>query len=155
MQQLVKKEPITPLISKVRALYQQHGVSTFIVIGGLGDWLSVSDQVIMMDSYVPRIITKEAKAVLEQYPGVVRQDDTYGALPERSFRVDFKGFRSPYAQRKTFVNIKPQSQNPIDDPAEAQPGIDLSNLDQIIEVGQSRMIAALLEDIASATKQGA
>ena len=118
MQALIKKEPITPLISKARALYEDHGVSTIIVIGGLGDWLSVSDNVIAMDSYVPRLITNEAKAVLEQYPGVVRQDDTYGSLPQR-------------------------------------PGMDLSGLDQLVEVGQSRTIATLLQQVANETANGA
>lgn len=148
MQLLIKKEPITPLISKARALYKEHGVSTVIVIGGLGDWLSVADNVIAMDSYIPHIITKEATAVVEQYPSVVTQDATYGSLPDRKLCVDLTGTRSPYAPRKSFINLKPQAKNPVDDPSEAEPGIDLSGLDQIVEVGQSRTIASLLEAMA-------
>ena len=34
MQALIQNEPITPLVSKVRALHQQHGVSTIMVVGG-------------------------------------------------------------------------------------------------------------------------
>lgn len=45
MERLIRNEPITPLISKARALWQKHGVSTVIVIGGLGDWLSIADNV--------------------------------------------------------------------------------------------------------------
>jgi hypothetical protein len=151
MQMLIQKEPITPLISKARALYSQHGVSTVIVIGGLGDWLSVSDNVIAMDSYVPRVITSEANAVIEQFPTLVTEDKTYGSLPDRKFRVDLTGFRSPYATRKNFITMKPESRNPVDDPAEAEPGIDLSGLDQFVEVGQARMIASLLQKIANET----
>lgn len=151
MQKLIQKEPITPLISKARALYAQHGVSTVIVIGGLGDWLSVSDNVIAMDSYIPHIITNEAKAVIEQYPTLVAEDKTYGSLPDRKFCIDLSGFRSPYAPRKNFITMKPESRNPVDDPAEAEPGIDLSGLDQVVEVGQARMIAALLQKIAGET----
>lgn len=153
MQLLVKKEPITPLISKVRALYRQHGVSTVIVIGGLGDWLSVSDNVIAMDEYTPHIITAEAKAVVQQYPSEVTEDQTYGTLPSRKISVNLHGFRSPYAQKKNFIIIKPQAQNPIDDPSEAEPGIDLSGLDQVVEVGQARMMATLLQRIAERTAQ--
>ena len=151
MQKLIQNEPITPLISKARALYSQHGVSTIIVIGGLGDWLSVSDNVIAMDSYIPRIITTEAKAVIEQFPSLVAEDKTYGTLPDRKLRIDLSGFRSPYATRKSFITMKPESRNPVDDPAEAEPGIDLSGVDQIVEVGQARMIASLLQKIANET----
>ena len=153
MQALIQKEPITPLISKVRALYNEHGVSTVIVIGGLGDWLSISDNVIAMDAYKPRLITNWAKAVVKQFPSVVTQDDNFGTIPSRKFQVDLAGFRSPYAQRKDFITMKPQSRNPVDDPAEAEPGIDLSSLDQIVEVGQSRAIASLLQSIADETSR--
>ena len=123
-------------------------MSTIIVIGGLGDWLSVSDAVIAMDSYVPRIITAEAKLVVEKYPSKVVEDANYGSIPDRSFRINFDGLRWPYAQRKGFITLKMQARNPVDNPAEAESGIDLGGLDQIVEVGQSRSIAALLENIA-------
>ncbi|KAJ9621619.1 hypothetical protein H2203_007108 [Taxawa tesnikishii (nom. ined.)] len=84
MQQLVRHEPITPLVSKVRALYSQHGVSTVIVIGGLGDWLSVADFVIGMESYVPRMLTSDAANIVQQLPTHVHQDSQYGALPQRN-----------------------------------------------------------------------
>lgn len=151
MQRLIQNEPITPLISKARAMYSQYGVSTVTVIGGLGDWLSISDNIIAMDSYVPRIITNDAKAVINQFPTLVAEDTTYGSIPNRNFHVDFTRFRSPYAKRKDFLLMKPLSRNPVDDPAEAEPGIDLSGLDQIVEIGQSRTIASLLQNIANET----
>lgn len=155
MQALIKKEPITPLISKARALYTQQGVSTIIAIGGLGDWLSVSDNVIAMDSYVPHCITNEAKAVIQQYPTSVTEDKLYGSIPQRSFQVNFDGLRSPHATRKNFIGTKPQARNPVDDPSEAEAGVDLSGLDQIVEVGQARAIATLLEGVAKETSMQA
>ena len=155
MQALIKKEPITPLISKARSLYTQHGVSTIIVIGGLGDWLSVSDNVIAMDSYVPHSITAEAKAVIDQYPTSVSEDKSYGAIPRRAFQVNFDGLKSPHATRKNFISMKPQARNPVDDPSEAEAGVDLSGLDQIVEVGQARAIATMLEAVAKETSMQA
>ena len=151
MQTLIKKEPITPLISKARALYNQHGVSTIIVIGGLGDWLSISDTVIAMDSYVPQIITQDAKAVVNRFPSTVVEDKKYGSVPDRKFKINFNGYKSPMAPRKTFINLKSQNKNPVDDPAEAEAGLDISGLDQIVEVGQARTIAELLQTIAKET----
>ena len=104
-----------------------------------------------MDSYVPHMITKGAAAVVERYPSVVTESATYGAIPSRKLRIDLTGFKSPYAQRKSFINLRPQAKNPVDDPAEAEPGIDLSGLDQIVEVGQARIIATILEHISKQT----
>ncbi|KAK4545016.1 hypothetical protein LTR36_003567 [Oleoguttula mirabilis] len=144
MQSLIRNEPITPLVTKARALFNQHGVSTVIVIGGLDDWLSVADHVIAMEEYVPRSITAEARTVLHQHPVNVMQDAEYGSLPARKFQVNLGGQRSPYAMRKGFISIKPQVRNAVDDPSEAEAGLDISGLDQLVEVGQSRMIAAAL-----------
>lgn len=65
MQKLVAgdKEPITPLIHRVRELYTEHGVSSVIVMGGSGDYFDVADTVIMMDAYQPRDVTQQARAL--------------------------------------------------------------------------------------------
>lgn len=85
MQQLVSKdkEPITPFISKVRALFEQKSVSSVLVIGGAGDYFSVADHVIMMDAYEPRDVTKEAKAIARQHDGEIRQDADFGGFQAR------------------------------------------------------------------------
>lgn len=63
MQALVSrdKEPITPLLHRVRELYQAHGISSVIVMGGSGDYFEVADTVIMMDTYEPRDVTAAAR----------------------------------------------------------------------------------------------
>lgn len=155
MQALIRNEPITPLVAKARALYAQYTVSTIIVIGGLGDWLSVADQVISMEGYSPHAITADAKAVVEQYPSAIPEDKEYGSLPMRSMQVSLSGLRSPFAMRKTFISLKPQARNPVDDPSEAEAGIDLSGIDQLVEVGQSRTVATLLERVAGKTAANA
>lgn len=151
MQALIKKEPITPLISKASALKREYGVSTVIVVGGLGDWLSVADTVIAMDSYRPANVTTEAVNVTQQFPSKVTVDERYGSIPKRKFQVDLSGFRSPFAPRQNFISLRPQTKNPVNDPTEAESGIDLSSQDQIVEVGQARMIATLLQQIAGLT----
>ena len=63
MQSLVsrEKEPITPFIEIVKALYEQKGISTIIVVGSSGDYFDIADTVVQMDSYEPKDVTKEAK----------------------------------------------------------------------------------------------
>lgn len=151
MQALIQNEPITPLVSKVRALYEQHGVSTIMVVGGLGDWLSVAENVIAMDYYVPRLITSKVQAVLEQFPSEVAQDSKYGSLPERTVQVQVDGEISPYTASRSHINIKPVVKNPVNDPSQAPQGINLQFLDQLVEVGQAKMIAATVQRFVKAT----
>jgi len=63
MQRLVsrEKEPITPFIEIVRALYEEKGISTIIVVGSSGDYFDIADTVIQMDSYEPLDVTERAK----------------------------------------------------------------------------------------------
>lgn len=69
MQALVAKdkEPITPFISKVRSLYLNHKVSSILVIGGSGDYFDVADTVVMMESFSPRDVTAEARAIAQRF----------------------------------------------------------------------------------------
>ncbi|SMR53552.1 unnamed protein product [Zymoseptoria tritici ST99CH_3D1] len=155
MQALIRNEPITPLISKARALYTELGVSTVIVIGGLGDWLAVADRVILLDSYIPRDITSEAQRVVEQFPSEVVQDDHYGSIPRRQLKVDLSGLRTPFAARKTFIALSSQVKDAVDDPSRAESGVDLGGLEQIVEIGQTRTIAVLLQQVAALTEREA
>jgi len=67
MQALVakEKEPITPLVQRIRGLYQEQGVSVILVMGGSGDFFAYADQVLMLDNYLARDVTREAKALAD------------------------------------------------------------------------------------------
>ncbi|MEW6019339.1 MAG: ABC-ATPase domain-containing protein [Pseudomonadota bacterium] len=67
MQRLVSKErePITPFIDQVENMRREHGVSTVVVMGGSGDYFEKADTVIAMDSYVPLVVTEEARRIAE------------------------------------------------------------------------------------------
>ncbi len=65
MRSLIKREPITPFTERVRELYESVGVSSVLVIGGSGEFLSVADQIILLDNFVPKNVTQEAKSLCE------------------------------------------------------------------------------------------
>ncbi|MDU7696097.1 MAG: ABC-ATPase domain-containing protein, partial [Staphylococcus sp.] len=67
MQRLIapEKEPITPFSNKVKALYDDHNVSTILIVGGSGDYFDVADQVLMMDEYVLKDVTQHAKDIAQ------------------------------------------------------------------------------------------
>jgi len=62
MKALIEKEPITPFTDRVREL-AARGVSTILVIGGSGEYLSVADRVYLMDAFVIHDATDRAKAI--------------------------------------------------------------------------------------------
>jgi hypothetical protein len=62
MKALIEKEPITPFTDRVREL-SGKGVSTILVIGGSGEYLSVADKIYRMDNFVMEDITNRAKEI--------------------------------------------------------------------------------------------
>ena len=93
MQALVpkKEEPITPLIDRVRSLWETRGVSCVIVLGGSGDYLDVADTIIKMKDFRPSDVTANARRVAADLP-TGREGETSG--PIRAFRSRLPNPRS-------------------------------------------------------------
>ncbi|MBU4385790.1 MAG: ABC-ATPase domain-containing protein, partial [Actinobacteria bacterium] len=70
MQRLIakEKEPITPYIDMVRPLYENHGISTVLVLGGAGDYFDVADTVIAMEEFLPMDVTTRAHEIASEIP---------------------------------------------------------------------------------------
>lgn len=60
MKRLIEREPITPFTDRARQL-AGCGISTILVIGGSGEYLSVADSVYMMDEYVLKNVTNRVR----------------------------------------------------------------------------------------------
>ena len=86
MQTLVPKEaePITPLVDRVRSLWETRGVSCVIVLAGSGDYLDVADTVVAMRDFRPSDVTAEAQRVASELP-TGRETGTSG--PIEAFRT--------------------------------------------------------------------
>lgn len=63
MKELIEKEPITPFTDRVNELYKSEGVSTILVIGGSGEYLSVADKIYMMEDYLIHDVTERSKGI--------------------------------------------------------------------------------------------
>ncbi len=141
MQELVPKdrEPITPFVDRVRDLYEQHGVSTILVIGGSGDYLDVADTVIAMDEYRPRHVTAKAMSIAQELrTGRIREvPDTFAPPTSRVPDPDSVDSR----QGRWKAGIKVRDRGTIHFGKET---IDLSAVEQIVSVAQTRTVAAAL-----------
>ncbi|KAF2455271.1 hypothetical protein BDY21DRAFT_373382 [Lineolata rhizophorae] len=170
MRRLIRAEPIVPLVSRVRALHERRGLSTIIVVGGLGDWLDVADLVVAMEDYVPRWANDDAARVRRELPAPVLQLDDAPPVPARTVVLP--------AWAKTFTGNRDRGKNtlvlakanqpllqpgsaaaaasseatsetgsgsePADDessPRRADASVvDLASVEQLVEAGQTRAI---------------
>ena len=57
MRKIVKSEPIIPFTDRIRELHAEQHVSSILVIGGSGEYLSCADCVILMDEYIAKDVT--------------------------------------------------------------------------------------------------
>ena len=143
MQALVSqdKEPITPLVYRIRELYESHGISSIIVMGGSGDYFDIADTVIMMDSYEPNDVTQQAKnlAHADNY----NIPDNLDQLPEFK-RVSRRkpGAKTLDASRRNRdVKIDTKDLRTL---LYGEHRIDLSLVEQLIDIGQTRAIGLMI-----------
>jgi predicted ABC-class ATPase len=138
MQELVKKEdePITTYIDCVRQLYDKEGVSSILVLGGVGDYFEVADTVIQMIRYEPHDVTAEAKNVVEKSPAK-RKHEHRGYTGGRRRRLvhtvsidprNKYGKRSVRAVEAARIHFGSTT-------------IDLADVEQLVEPSQSNAIA--------------
>ena len=77
------REPITPLVDRITALFRQRGVSTVMVMGGSGDYLDVADRVLLMDAYHLRDATEQAHRIVADQPRPLTELEDFAAPRQR------------------------------------------------------------------------
>ncbi|MBE9107840.1 ABC-ATPase domain-containing protein [Nodosilinea sp. LEGE 07298] len=141
MQALITKdrEPITPFIDKVQQLYTDYGISTVLVMGGSGDYFDVADTVIALDEFVPQNVTEQAQAIAAEYRTERDREGgpTFGTLTPRTIQPDSI---DPSKGRHS-VKLRARDVDQLQIGTEA---IDLSAVEQLVESGQVRAIAAAI-----------
>jgi predicted ABC-class ATPase len=137
MRELVHKEPISPFIDLVRPLHRALGVSTVVVVGGVGDYLDVADRVILMEDYEPSDATPRAREVTSRFPP--RAPLGSGEIsPPRGRRVRASSIDLRRGRRET---ARGRGLRAIELGRER---VDLSYLEQLAEVGQTEAIARVI-----------
>jgi len=142
MQQLVHKddEPITTFIDKVKQLYTEKQISTILVLGGVGDYFDVSDHVIQMIKYEPIDVTLKAHEISGKSP-VKRiaeeennpfQTNERIPLPESINPCNEYGKKRIYAKEIHRLNF-------------GENIIDLTDLEQLIELSQTKALGYALD----------
>ena len=138
MAQLVsdEKEPITPFIRKIRSLYQDLGVSTILVAGSSGDYLSVADTVLQMDCYRVCDVTEKAHALAQE----LKEEKADAA----------RWLRKP-VRKKEIEKIRVHGWDSLSiDKSE----IDLRYLEQVADESQTAALGYIIQYILTRTADG-
>jgi predicted ABC-class ATPase len=143
MRALVRKEPISPFIDLVRPLHRTLGVSTVVVVGGVGDYLDVADRVLLMEDYEPLDVTPRARELVREFPPRAPIGDG-DMRPPRGRRVRASSIDLRRGRRETARGKGPHT---IELGRER---VDLSYLEQLAEAGQTETIARLIGEFAAA-----
>jgi predicted ABC-class ATPase len=142
MRELVSKEPISPFLDLVRPLRDALGVSTVVVVGGVGDYLDVADRVILMEDYGLRDATARAHEVREKFPTRVLPKSGAASRPRgrrvRASSIDLRRGRRETARGRGPYTIELGRER-----------VDLSDLEQLAEAGQTEAIARIIGEFAS------
>jgi predicted ABC-class ATPase len=142
MQQLVAadREPITPFLDKVRQLYDEHGVSSVLVIGGSGDYFDVADRVLCMDTYRPQDVTERARAIAERFRSRRRPEggERFGPIRDRM------PLAASFDPRRGKRPVKIGARG-LDTIVFGRHEIELGALEQLVDPGQTRAIGDAIQ----------
>ncbi len=131
-----EKEPITPFIRKVRSLYHDLGISTVLVAGSSGDFLTVADTVLQMDCYVTKDVTARAKEL---------------AVSLTEEKAEKKNWvRKPVSRRR----IEKARVHGWDTISLDKNEIDLRYLEQIVDESQTAALAYILQYVLEKMADG-
>jgi predicted ABC-class ATPase len=143
MRELIRKEPISPFIDHIRPLHRRLGVSTVVVVGGVGDYLEVADRVILMEDYEPSDATPRAREVTSKFPPRAPLGDREVRPPRkrriRATSIDLRRGRRETARGRGLDTIELGRER-----------VDLSYLEQLAEAGQTEAIARAIGEFVAA-----
>ncbi|TCJ20520.1 ATPase [Rubrobacter taiwanensis] len=142
MRELVQLEPISPFIDAVRPLHRDLGVSTIVVVGGVGDYLDVADRVILLENYRPCDATRRAREVRERYPSRTSHEEGEVRPPMnrrvRAASIDLSRGRKEVARGKGLATVELGRER-----------VDLTYLEQLAEPGQTEAIGRIIGEFAA------
>ena len=138
MKKLIEKEPITPYTDRVRELFQDKDVSTILVIGGSGEYLSVADNIYVMRDYQIENATWRAKAISRIKGSSIDESDEGNWKQNRLLKSS--GFTSyPAGKSSEVLEISDASVICVGDEK-----VDVRSLHDLVSIEQLNTIAFII-----------
>ncbi len=145
MRELVRREPISPFIDLVRPLHRSLGVSTVVVVGGVGDYLDVADRVILLEDYAPSDATSRSREVTNRFPPRAPLAERE-VRPPRGRAIDATSIDLSRGKRQS---ARSRGLHTIELGRER---VELSYLEQLAEAGQTEAVARIIREWAAASE---
>ena len=134
-----EKEPIQPLYSTVRSMYQQQNVSMIFVVGGLGAFLQKADTCLLMDNYQCKDITQRVRKKLG---GIINDNNSFSdSVSERYLAKD--NFNPEYINQRLNKIIPKRIKDLRNAPRQLEYGMDLINLEALPQVVESPQVLSI------------
>ena len=147
MRELVRREPISPFIELVRPLYLSLGVSTVVVVGGVGDYLDVADRVILLEDYAASDATQRAREVVGCFPprAPLGEGEMHRPRPRRlrASSLDLRRGKRETARGRGLHTVEL-----------GRGRVDLSSVEQLAEAGQTEAAARIVGGFARGGEAG-
>lgn len=133
-----EKEPITPLLHRIRELHKENGISSIVIMGGSGDYFDVANTVIMMDTYRPVDVTEQARKLARK-----ENLDNNTSIPDfrtnTSRKPNLKALTPSRGHRD--VKIDTRETNNL---MYGENKIDLSSVEQLVDPAQLQAIGMMI-----------
>jgi predicted ABC-class ATPase len=147
MRELVRREPISPFIDLVRPLHLSLGVSTVVVVGGVGDYLDVADRVILLEDYAASDATRRAREVVGRFPPRTPLEEGVMHRPRsrrlRASSLDLRRGKRETARGRGLHTVELGRER-----------VDLSSVEQLAEAGQTEAAARIVGRFAAGGDRG-
>lgn len=130
-----KKEPIIPLLSHMKKMHEQAGISTILVAGSSSAFFSQADCILAMDEYEPKDITALVHEKLKEHgTGQIELANKDWSKPAKSMQI-----KTGKDNGRLKVKTKAKDKLLFD-----HKEIDARAIEQIVEEGQLKMAGYLL-----------
>jgi predicted ABC-class ATPase len=140
-------EPITPFLYRVREIFEGLGVSTVLVMGGVGDYFAVADTVLRMTDYVASDVTQAARRIAAETEDMA--PSATPALARPPGRVADPAHIDASRGRRE-VKIDARGRHALGFGREE---LDLRALEQLVDRSQTRAIGHALHRLATVHMQ--
>ena len=138
-----EREPIKPLYDAARSLWEVYGVSSILVVGGLGIFLKKADSILLLDEYRCYNVTDKVRAKIgfdDKSENFKFEIQELRKISNDNFNP---GFINERLNKKVAKRIKPLRQ----EPRKLEYGmdlIDLTSFNQLVEAPQTQAIGMLI-----------
>ncbi|MGZ8238640.1 MAG: P-loop domain-containing protein, partial [Methylobacter sp.] len=133
------QEPIKPLYSTVRSLWEKHHVSMIFVVGGLGYFLQKADTCLLMDNYRCEDITAKVRDRLG--PIAAENITIHDFAISRRLATD--NFDPAYVNQRLNKTLPKRIKDLRNAPRQLEYGMDLINLEAVAQIAEAPQVLAI------------